>query len=66
MAMIHRPPTFCWVWGARHPFPQIIFDDPRVGCESLRIIAGSERKLSQADGRSLEELAAEYPPPEVA
>ena len=66
MAMIHRPRTFCWVWGARHPFPQIIFEDPRIGCASLKILPGSERKLSLDDGRSLDELAAEYPPPEVS
>lgn len=62
---VSRPHTFCWVWGAREPWPQVIFDDSRVGCDGLKIIPGSERKLSADDGRSLDELSAAYPAPEI-
>lgn len=43
----------------------MIFDDSRVGCDGLKIIPGSERKLSADDGRSLDELSAAYPAPEI-
>ena len=59
-----RPRTFCWVVGLRGPEPQILFDDPRVGCEGVQVLA--ERKLDPADARSLNQLAADYPVPSEA
>jgi hypothetical protein len=54
----HRPRTFCWVEGLRGPTPQIIFEDPRVGCEGLKIL--SSHKLHPADTRSLDQLAIDH------
>lgn len=59
-----RPRTFAWVWGTRGPAPYIIFDDPRVGCEHLNILAS--RKLDPTDTRSLDQLAHDYPAPAEA
>lgn len=60
-----RPRSFAWVWGLRGPEPQILFDDPRVGCrEGIVILA--QTKLNPNDTRGLDELAAAYPAPEAA
>lgn len=64
--MTGRPRTFCWVWGLRGPAPQILFDDPRVGPADLPIIAGTAIKLRLDDTQTLDQLAADYPAPEVA
>lgn len=56
-----RPRTFCWVSRNGVPFPQIIFDDPRVGCAGLTIIV--EHKLEPDDRRTLDDLAAALPAP---
>jgi len=56
-----RPRTLCW--GARGPQPQIVFDDPRIGCEGLTIL--SQQKLDPADRGSFDQLAAAYPAPEA-
>jgi hypothetical protein len=57
-----RPRSFIW---QRNPFGpatrQIVFDDPRVG--SLDIKPVFEVALDPDDTRTLEELAAAYPPP---
>ena len=60
--MTDRLRTFVWAWGLRGPQPQILFE-PRVGCEATRILV--ERKLDPADTRSLNELARDYPAPEI-
>ncbi|MCC8967895.1 hypothetical protein H8A95_37700 [Bradyrhizobium sp. Pear76] len=57
-----RPRTFCWVWGLNGPAPQVLFDDPRVGCEGLTILAST--KLEPTDTRSLTQLARDYPAPQ--
>lgn len=59
--MTARAKSFCWVAGLNGPAPQIVFDDPRVGCEDLRILA--EIKLDPEDMRSLTQLATAYPAP---
>jgi hypothetical protein len=56
-----RPRTFVWVLYPRGPSPQIVFDDPRVGCADLTILG--EWKIDPADTRTLEQLAAACPPP---
>lgn len=61
---MNRPRTFCWVSRNGVPFPQVIFDDPRVGCENLRALA--ERRLQPSEFElSLDQLAAKYPPPSL-
>lgn len=62
---MNRPRTFLWVSRNGIPFPQIVFEDPRVGCEGLTPIPGSERSLDPADARSLDDLASAYPAPMV-
>ena len=61
-----RPRSFVWVERNGLRFPQIIFNDPRVGCERLPIVKGTERKLEPSDTRSLNQLAADYPAPSEA
>ena len=61
--MTERPRSFCWVQYPRGPCPQIIYDDPRVGCEGLTILA--ETRLEPGDTRSLDQLAAAYPAPKM-
>lgn len=63
---MNRPRTFVWVTLNGVLFPQIIFDDPRVGCEGLPIVKGTERKLDPTDTRPLDWLAAVYPAPAIA
>ncbi|QOZ25335.1 hypothetical protein [Bradyrhizobium sp. CCBAU 51753] len=58
-----RPRTFCWIGGVRGPAPQILFDDPRVGCEGLQILASI--RLEPTDTRSLDQLARDCPAPSV-
>lgn len=65
MSSTERPRTFCWIAGLRGPEPQLLFDDPRVGCERLPVIPGSAVKLDPADGRSLDALMRAYPAPAV-
>lgn len=57
---MNRPRTFLWISRNGIPFPQIIFEDPRVGCEGLTPIAGTEIKLDPSDTRTLTQLAAVY------
>ena len=61
--MTGRPRTFCWVSRNGAAFPQILFDDPRVGCAELPIISKTERQIHPDDGRPLDVLAADYPAP---
>jgi hypothetical protein len=58
-----RPRTFVWVSRNGVPFPQIWFDDPRVGCAAEAPMPGTDRKLDPSDNRSLEQLAADHPAP---
>jgi hypothetical protein len=60
-----RPRSFCWVSRSGIPFPQLIYDDPRVGCEGLAIIAGTEIKLEPDDQRTFDQLVADHPAPKV-
>jgi hypothetical protein len=60
---MNRPRTFCWVSRNGVPFPQTIFDDPRVGCEHTVPMPGTEIKLEPDDTRTLDRLAADYPAP---
>ena len=62
MALDNRPRTFCWVSRNGVSFPQIIFE-PRVGCEGLTVMPGTEIKLDPSDTRSLDKLAKNYPAP---
>lgn len=64
--MTDRPRTFLWVNRNGVPFPQIVLDDPRVGCADLPVIPGASIKLEPDDTRSLDQLAAAYPAPVVA
>lgn len=59
--MTGRPRTFCWVTGVAGPAPQLLYDDPRVGCDGLYILAS--HKLEPTDTRSLTQLARDYPAP---
>lgn len=61
---MNRPRTFLWISRNGVPFPQIVFDDPRVGCEGLTPIAGI--KLDPDDNRTLDQLAADHPAPATA
>lgn len=61
---MNRPRTFCWVSRNGVPFPQIVFDDPRVGCAGSAPIA--EHKLDPSDARTLDQLAKTYPAPITA
>jgi len=63
--MTGRPRTFCWISRNGVPFPQIIFDDPRVGCENTAPIPGTEIKLAPDDTRPLDQLATDYPAPKT-
>lgn len=57
-----RPRSFAWVSGNGRPSPQLIYNDPRIGCEGLMIIV--ERRLSDDECRlTLDQLAAKYPAP---
>lgn len=57
-----RPRFFAWVSGNGRPSPQLIYDDPRVGCEGLMIIV--QRRLTDDEHHlTLEQLAAKYPAP---
>ncbi|MCC8949312.1 hypothetical protein H8A97_30475 [Bradyrhizobium sp. Arg62] len=58
----NRPRTFCWVTGVAGPAPQVVYDDPRVGCEGLQILAST--RLEPTDTRSLTQLACDYPAPQ--
>lgn len=60
-ALSARPRTFLWITRNGVPFPHIVFDDPRVGCEGMTLIKGTERKLHPDDGRPLSQLALDYP-----
>jgi len=57
----HRPHTFAWVQGPKGPMPYIIFNNPRVGCGDLTILA--EHPLEIDDTRTIDELVAAYPAP---
>lgn len=56
-----RPRSFCWVAGVAGPEPQVVFEDPRVGCASITFLAST--KLESTDTRSLTQLARDYPAP---
>lgn len=56
-----RPRSFLWVETSCGPAPQIVFNDPRVGCDDLTII--SEKKLEPGDTRSLDDLIKTFPAP---
>ncbi|CAN7381922.1 hypothetical protein LJR220_003398 [Bradyrhizobium sp. LjRoot220] len=60
-----RPRTFLWITRNGIPFPQIVFDDPRVGCDGMTPIPGTEIKLDPSDTRGLGNLAFDYPAPKV-
>jgi hypothetical protein len=63
---MNRPRSFLWVSRNGVPFPQIVYDDPRVGCEGLAIVPGTERKLDPSEHYvGLDTLATKYPAPET-
>lgn len=54
--------SFAWVASITGPTPQIIFEDPRVGCEGLTILA--ENPIEPDAPSSLAQLAARFPAPQ--
>lgn len=57
-----RTRSFAWVSDNGRPSPQLIYDDPRVGCEGLMIIV--QRRLTDDEHHlTLEQLTAKYPAP---
>lgn len=60
----NRPRTFVWMYRNGAMFPQIWFDDPRVGCADHTPAADRPLEPSEYD-LSLDELARKYPPPAV-
>ena len=57
-----HPRSFAWVARNGLLFPQIIYEDPRVGCEGLAPV--SERQLLPGEHHlTLDQLAAKYPAP---
>jgi len=59
------PRSFVWLSRNGNLFPQIVFEEPRVGCEGMRLVA--ERKLSADEyALTLDQLIKKYPAPEAS
>lgn len=55
-----RPRSFAWVENRTgDPTPQIVYDDPRVGCEEPKILKA--HKLEPGDTRTIAQLAEAFP-----
>lgn len=59
-----RPRTFVWMYRNGVMYPQIWFDDPRVGCADHTPVADRQLKPDEFV-LSLDDLARKYPAPPI-